>query len=438
MEAQIDRLVGPTHHFGGLGVGNLASQAHRGKVANPRAAAVQGLDKMATVARLGVPQFVLPPQRRPRLDWLRRFGFRGSDADVLARARDEAPTLLSAATSCSAMWTANAATVTPSWDAAPGRLTATVANLTASLHRSIEAEETAEELRRLLPAGATVGSPLPGGTAARDEGAANQMRLAGGDRGRGLHLLVFGDGSPEPRKYLPRQTREASSGVARIHRIPPENVFLLKQHPDAIDAGAFHNDVVAASHGDLLIHHELAFHDGAGVGNGTTTERLEQRFLAVWNKPLRRVVVGRDELPIGEAVSSYLFNSQIVTPGEDPASAVLICPNQVRECPPALSLVERWRDREGLFADVRFVELRQSMSAGGGPACLRLRVPVTAGELSGFARGCRWTERLDGELRSTIEASYPAAVSLQDLADVAFVEAAEEAVKRIRTCLGFE
>lgn len=451
MEAQVDRLVGPTHHFGGLGVGNLASHAHRGQVANPRAAALQGLDKMATVARLGVPQFVLPPQRRPRLDWLRRFGLAGSDRDVLMRAREEAPALLSAAMSCSAMWTANAATVTPSWDSPGGRLTVTVANLTASLHRSIEAEETAEELRRLLPAEATIGPPLPGGTAALDEGAANHMRLAGEEICPGLHVFVFGDGSPLPQRYLPRQSREASRGVIRIHRIPSENGFLVKQHPEAIDAGAFHNDVVAASHGDLLIHHELAFHDeadapdglgsrvGSTVRSGTSTlKRLERRFHEEFKKPLRRVVVGRDELPIGKAVSSYLFNSQIVTPGEDLGSAVLICPSQVRECPAALTLVERWRDRDRLFADVRFVELRQSMSAGGGPACLRLRIPVTAGELSGFAPGLRWRERLDGELRSTIESSYPSEVRLDDLADAGFVDAAERAVKRVRATLGFD
>ncbi len=451
MEAQVDRLVGPTHHFGGLGVGNLASHGHRGQVSNPRAAALQGLDKMATVARLGVPQFVLPPQRRPRLDWLRRFGFAGSDAEVLKRAREEAPALLSAAMSCSAMWTANAATVTPSWDTPTRRLTVTVANLTASLHRSIEAEETAEELRRLLPAEATVGPPLPGGTAGRDEGAANHMRLAGendvlgSDDVPGLHLFVFGDGRPVPRKFLPRQSREASRGVMRIHRIPSENGFVVKQHPDAIDAGAFHNDVVAASHGDLLIHHELAFHDEADVRDGSaarsetpTMERLARRFHAAFDKPLRRVIVSGDELPIGQAVSSYLFNSQIVTPGEDPASAVLICPNQVRECPAALSLVQRWRDRDGLFAEVRFVELRQSMSAGGGPACLRLRVPVTAEQLSGFAAGLRWTERLDDELRSTIASAYPSEARLDDLADAEFVDAAGHAVGLIRAKLGFE
>ena len=82
-EVQVDRLVGPTHHFGGLGVGNVASQSHGGHKSNPAAAATQGLDKMRLVAGMGVPQVVLPPQPRPDLRYLRSLGFRGSNSDVL-------------------------------------------------------------------------------------------------------------------------------------------------------------------------------------------------------------------------------------------------------------------------------------------------------------------------------------------------------------------
>src|SRR5215475_8689569 len=109
-EINFDGLVGPTHHYAGLSSGNLASEGHAGEVSNPRAAALQGLEKMRFVAGLGVGQAILPPQPRPDIGLLRRLGFEGTDGAVLARARRSAPELLSAASSASAMWVANAAT----------------------------------------------------------------------------------------------------------------------------------------------------------------------------------------------------------------------------------------------------------------------------------------------------------------------------------------
>ena len=167
IESQLDRIVGPTHHFGGLGVGNIASQNHSGQTSNPAAAALQGLDKMRLVASLGVPQLILPPQKRPHFGLLRALGFRGNDAEVLSRAREQTPELLSAAMSCSAMWTANAATVTPGCDSAFGSTCLTVANLSASVHRAIEPDETMDELRQTLPSAIQCFAPLPGGAALR-------------------------------------------------------------------------------------------------------------------------------------------------------------------------------------------------------------------------------------------------------------------------------
>ncbi|MDX1465241.1 MAG: N-succinylarginine dihydrolase, partial [Halomonas sp.] len=120
-EVNFDGLVGPTHNYSGLALGNLASMTHPGLVANPKEAALQGLGKMKALMDAGYAQGVLPPQQRPDLGALRRLGFQGSDAQVLARAAGEAPQLLRAVCSASSMWTANAATVTPSADAPDGR-----------------------------------------------------------------------------------------------------------------------------------------------------------------------------------------------------------------------------------------------------------------------------------------------------------------------------
>src|SRR5215470_14096078 len=138
LELQLDGLVGPTHHFGGLSFGNLASMRHAGWQSRPRQAARQGLAKMRQVLALGVPQAVLPPLLRPEVGLLRQVGFRGSDAAVLTQAAASAPYLLRLAMSSAFMWTANVATVIPSSDSVDGRCHVVVANLVATPHRALE------------------------------------------------------------------------------------------------------------------------------------------------------------------------------------------------------------------------------------------------------------------------------------------------------------
>lgn len=429
IEVQLDRIVGPTHHFGGLGVGNLASQSHRGQVSNPAAAALQGLDKMRWVASRGVPQLLLPPQPRPHFAFLRSLGFRGDDAELIRRAREHAPDLLSASMSCSAMWTANAATVAPAIDSATGHTCLTVANLDASLHRALEPEQTYRELRALLPGSCQLHRPLPGGAAMRDEGAANHLRLSA-ESGPGVHVLVYGDGEPGPTRYWPRQTLAASQAIARLHGLDSRFTFFIKQHPAAIDAGAFHNDVVAISDRDLLIHHELAFHQSdAGL------DLLESRFQERTGRDLRRIVVPQSDLSIEQAVATYLFNSQVLTVTEDDCRhRVLLSPVQVREHPDARRLVERWQ-AEGLFAEVHFVDLGQSMDGGGGPACLRLRLPLREQEVASLPSHRLWNPRLDHELREAIQSSYPTSITLDDLAQSDVLRQVTDASDRIAAIL---
>ncbi len=418
LEAQLDRIVGPTHHFGGLGVGNIASQSHGGQASNPAAAALQGLDKMRLVASLGVPQLILPPQQRPHLGFLRALGFDGNDSEVLSRWREQSPELLSAAMSCSAMWTANAATVTPGCDRAHGSTCLTIANLNASVHRAIEPDETMEELRQTLPGTFQCFAPLPGGAALRDEGAANHMRLAS-EQGPGVHLFVYGDGDPLPTRYWPRQTLAASQAVVRQHRLDPSIAFYLQQNPRAIDAGAFHNDVVAMSHHELLIHHELAFQ-----APDETFHRIGRSFHQRTGKRLNRIVVDESSLSLDAAVGTYLFNSQILSVrGATDSERVILCPVEVEQNPQTLRLVRRWQ-AQGLFSKVHFVDLGQSMNGGGGPACLRLRIPLRFEELDSLPSHRLWNERVDTELRQAINEYYPSRVTIDDLGRTDYMEQA--------------
>lgn len=418
IEANFDGLVGPSHHYGGLGVGNRASLGSHNKPSHPRAGALQGLEKMRAVAALGVPQFFLPPCDRPNLDWLRELGFGGSDADVMKEAGDSDVRLLSAAWSSAFMWTANAATVTPSADSGDGRLHISVANLASNLHRQQEAEERYQQLSRIFSEvpNAVVHQPLPSSYPLRDEGAANHMRLSDDvnlqGAGQGLHVLVDGDAVTSG--FLGRQSQQCGAAIARRHRLREEQVFLLHQHPEAVAAGVFHNDVIATSHQHLMIHHEKAFLDAKPA-----LEKLEAVFRQRFGRDLLRIVVDESVLTLEDAVSSYLFNSQIVT--NQNGTFTIICPENCRQVPAAQSLVQHWiADDENPIADVIYLPLDQSMANGGGPACLRLRVQLEADQLAAIPEAYRITDRRADELSAWIEKWYPESLELSELMDAQF------------------
>ncbi|HBQ53569.1 MAG TPA: succinylarginine dihydrolase, partial [Erythrobacter sp.] len=45
-EINFDGIVGPSHNYAGLSLGNIASASHKGSASYPRAAALQGVAKM--------------------------------------------------------------------------------------------------------------------------------------------------------------------------------------------------------------------------------------------------------------------------------------------------------------------------------------------------------------------------------------------------------
>jgi succinylarginine dihydrolase len=375
IEINVDGLVGPTHHYAGQAAGNLASLAHKGEPSNPRAAALEGLAKMRRLASLGVPQAVLPPQERPYVPILRRFGFSGTDAQVLAAAWHTDPALVISASSASAMWAANAATYSPASDCADGLPHFTPANLATHPHRAIEAQPTAALLRRLFPPGPFCHHPpLDHTHDLFDEGAANHMRLAPTHGRPGLELFAYGRTHAEPHRiggHPARQTLGAAAAVARSHRLAPARVFFLRQHPEAIAAGVFHNDVIAVANQYCLLVHEQAW-----VAQAHALHRLRELYAPLGGpRPLVVLEVPAARLSLAEAVRTYLFNSQLVTlPNHRMA---LIAPRECEAHPGVQAILADFLgDPECPIAAVHYVDVRQSMSNGGGPACLRLRVVV--------------------------------------------------------------
>jgi succinylarginine dihydrolase len=432
-EFNFDGLVGPTHHYGGLAEGNRASVGHRFQISHPRLAALQGLEKMRVLAGMGVGQAILPPLYRPRLDLLRRAGFTGSDQRIIEAAFRHSPSLLSAAFSASGMWTANAAVFAPSRDSRDGCVHITPANLISNLHRSLEADETAALLEQVFP-NLTLFKhhpPLPKTVAFSDEGAANHVRLVGSVGGPGVHLFVYGKeyfGSNPVTRYPQRQTLEACQAVARLHQLPDETVLFARQSPAAIDAGVFHNDVISTGHESLFLYHADAFAEGPLV-----VDRLRKVFEETQHRSLRAIEI--NEFSLADAVESYFFNSQIVTRSD--GRLVMVAPTESEENPKVHSVIaDLAKSADPVLADVLFLNLRESMQNGGGPACLRTRVVLNEEEQSAVPPRLFFSEQLFAELTSWVKRYYRESLSLADFREPALPTEIQTALDRLTQILG--
>lgn len=414
-EVNFDGLIGPSHNYGGLSDGNLASAANAGDVANPREAALQGLEKMRMLVRHGLVQGVLPPLPRPNLDLLVSAGFHGTDAQIIEQAARTAPRLLKAAYSASSMWTANAATVSPSADTRDGRLHLTTANLSTMLHRSQEHPDTTASLVSIFADDErfAVHGALPMHPDFSDEGAANHVRLCASHGAAGVELFVYGRDAGESMAGFPaRQTRLASESVARAHGLDPARSVFIRQSRAAIDAGAFHNDVVSVGALDTLFFHELAFEDSEAALSDIRTA-AEGVF------DFKPVMVPADEVPIEDAIRAYLFNSQLLKlPGED--RLVLVAPTETEETDSTRAYCERLVSSNGPIGKVIYADVRQSMRNGGGPACLRLRVVMTDDEIDACHQGVLLDEDTIDDLQAVVRKTYRDRLEAPDLADPEF------------------
>lgn len=435
VEINFDGLVGPTHFYGGLARGNMASVSHGGMISNPREAALQGLAKMKCLADLGIPQAVIPPQERPSIDALRRLGFEGNEKAILSRCARQAPELLCAVSSASSMWTANAATVTPSQDTQDGKVHFTPANLTAKFHRALEAQETGTLLKAIFRDEQyfTHHPPLPAG-ALGDEGAANHIRLAAKHGSRGLHLFVYGRSVFRkelrgPRKFTARQALEASQAVARSHRIPESRILFIQQNPDAIDAGVFHNDVISVGNESCLFYYDKAF-----VKTREVWKNLNEKFKEIAKGELTGVKVSSRRLSFRDAVRSYLFNSQLLTLPN--GGMLLLAPEECRKNRRVANILEEIiASPENPIVQVEYLDLRQSMLNGGGPACLRLRVVLNEKERRALSERVFITHRTYTTLENWIRKHYRENLSLHDLRDPRLPEEIRAALDELTTIL---
>ncbi|WP_404480250.1 N-succinylarginine dihydrolase [Novosphingobium sp. BL-52-GroH] len=402
-EINFDGIVGPSHNYAGLSLGNLASAKNFGKVSHPRAAALQGLAKMRANLERGLPQGLFLPQRRPDTAWLGQLGTSVEDAS---------PTLRANALSASSMWAANAATVSPAPDTADGRCHLTVANLVTMPHRSHEWRETLAQLQLAFASGHfAVHAPVPAPFG--DEGAANHMRLCAGHDTAGIEVFVYGEAANTSGTPFPaRQHREASEAVARIHGLDPARTVFARQSDEAIAAGAFHNDVVAVANERVLFTHEHAFADREGFYAELRAKLPEVEIVEV---PAAAV-------SLADAIASYLFNAQLVTlPSGEMA---LVLPGEARETPSVWQWLEAHVAGNGPIRHLFVHDLRESMANGGGPACLRLRVVADPATID--PRFLATPEKLD-RIEALVARLWPEQIAVEDLSDPALWIACLEA-----------
>lgn len=424
VEVNFDGLVGPTHNYGGLARGNTASATNAGDLSNPREAALQGLAKMRRLMEMGLVQGVLPPHERPHVPSLRKMGFTGGDADVVRIAAMASPVLASNAASASAMWTANAATVSPSADAEDGRVHLTPANLAFQFHRALETETTSRVLKKIFRDGRhfAMHEPVPFPTFG-DEGAANHCRFAPSHGEPGVELFVYGRSAFDRDgvgRFGSRQAMEACHVVATTHRLRRGGAILARQSKTAIEAGAFHNDVVSASNGGVFLLHQDTFENQPFVIETLKTACAALGFEA------QIIEAAHDELSLEEAIASYLFNSQIVTL---PAGGMaLILPSEAEETPRAKAFVDGVLATNGSIREAHYLDLRQSMRNGGGPACLRLRVVLTEAEMTALGAGVILDEAKLASLEAVVRRLYRDRLSLADLGDPALLDESRTAL----------
>lgn len=392
-EINFDGIIGPSHNYAGLSLGNIASASNAGHVSEPRAAALQGIAKMRSNMDLGLAQGFFLPLDRPNMNWLGKLGTTVADAEPHLRAQ---------AFSASSMWAANAATVSPAADTADGKCHLTVANLQTMPHRSHEWTGTLAQLQvAFADPSFAVHAPIP--SPFGDEGAANHMRLTSEHGKAGVEVFVYGlTGGPFPA----RQHLESSKAVARIHGLDPAKALFIQQSSKAIAAGAFHNDVVAVANERVLFTHECAFED------------REDSYAAIRAAfpEVEIVEVPESAVSLEDAIKSYLFNAQLLTLPD--GSMALVVPTEARDTKSVWSWLEAHQAGNGPIRKVIAVDVRQSMANGGGPACLRLRVVADPAKVD--PRFIATHEKLDA-IAGVIERHWPEAIAPADLASPALV-----------------
>jgi succinylarginine dihydrolase len=412
-EINFDGLIGPTHNYAGLSQGNLASQKHLNQTSNPKAAALQGLDKMRLIMDQGIPQGFFLPHERPHLMTLRAIGFGGTDEEVINQAAKKNPALLKNVYSASSMWSANAATFSPSIDSNDQKIHITPANLNSMFHRSIEHEFTKTQLELMFGGVAKVHEPIKNISGYGDEGAANHLRVSAQHLMPGFQIFVYGSSAFEVHQgIIARQAEEISQAVSTQHQLDPDRVLFLKQNEQAIHSGSFHNDIVSLANEEVFIFHQEAFADRVEL------ERVLHQ-LKDHVKGFHPIEILSKDISLDDLVSSYLLNSQLITVKNN--EMMMLLPEEVQNHGNCMKWLEEIKSSSPIKR-FEFVDIHQSMMNGGGPACLRFKAVVNSDELDKINKKFLLSPEKLINLRALVSKHYRDRINPDDLLDIKLME----------------
>jgi succinylarginine dihydrolase len=434
-EINFDGLIGPTHNYSGLSDGNIASKKNFFSVSNPKEAALQGLKKAKILINAGLNQGLFLPHERPFIPGLKKLGFSGDNETILKSAYEYSKVLLSNFSSASSMWAANAATISPSPDTKDGKVHITPANLNTMFHRSLESDFTYTQCKLIFSDTCfVVHKPALSISGYGDEGAANHLRISKTHEDKGFEIFVFGESAfkeeafaeYQKTSFIKRQALEVSKSVALSHRLDRNNVFYLQQHPRAIDKGSFHNDIVSLSNENIFIAHEKAF-----LNRDVLNHVLKHLELEVEN--FNYIEIPDKEIPLDDIISSYLLNSQLFTNGE--GEMQLILPAEVQNYENCM----QWLDKLKQTSDVKlfdFVNIKQSMMNGGGPACLRLKVILNEDEINKVNKNFILNNKRLELIEDLIEREYRDELYPDDLKDPSLLDESRRVLDELTQIFG--
>ena len=427
-EVNFDGLIGPTHNYSGLSEGNNASKENYSSPSNPKKAALQGIKKAETLISYGSQQGFFLPHERPFIPGLKKLGFNGTDEEILSLAFRHSKVLLNNFSSASSMWAANAATISPSPDTQDNKIHLTPANLNSMFHRSLETEFTYQQCKIIFPKEYfEIHNPAVSISGYGDEGAANHLRISKSDNEKGFEIFVYGEsGFKIDKTLVKRQALEVSRSIAINHKLDMENTFFLQQKHQAIEEGSFHNDIVSLSNKNVFIAHEDAFQN---------RDDLKKMLNILESKidNFQYIEISNSEIPLKDIISSYLLNSQLITNVDNEMQ--LILPDEVKEYDNCLS----WLDKLKQISDVKlfdYVDIRQSMMNGGGPACLRLKVILNDEELESLNQNFLMNnERLES-IKLLIEKEYRDVLYPDDLKDPSLLDESRRVLDELTKIFG--
>ena len=434
-EINFDGLIGPTHNYSGLSDGNIASKKNFFSVSNPKEAALQGLKKAKILINAGLNQGLFLPHERPFIPGLKKLGFSGDNETILKSAYEYSKVLLSNFSSASSMWAANAATISPSPDTKDGKVHITPANLNTMFHRSLESDFTYTQCKLIFSDTCfVVHKPALSISGYGDEGAANHLRISKTHEDKGFEIFVFGESAfkeeafaeYQKTSFIKRQALEVSKSVALSHKLDRNNVFYLQQHPRAIDKGSFHNDIVSLSNENIFIAHEKAF-----LNRDVLNHVLKHLELEVEN--FNYIEIPDKEIPLDDIISSYLMNSQLFTNGE--GEMQLILPAEVQNYENCM----QWLDKLKQTSDVKlfdFVNIKQSMMNGGGPACLRLKVILNEDEIKKVNKNFILNNKRLELIEDLIEREYRDELYPDDLKDPSLLDESRRVLDELTQIFG--